>query len=400
MSCTINIVSPDNTFQSVGSMKLNNPNLLRFKKLTWSIELNEKKFMGRKDLIMRSIPNDPSLMREKLASELYNIVHVPNPEGAYARLFINGDTYGLYLINDSNTEQWIGAYIHGNEEAKIGSSYNLVSYTPNGPFADLKYVDDNYRSYSNKGTYLLDKYDKSANTSTRWAKLIEFTKSFDKWVKTYKDDDSDEAVYALNSFLDVESTLRLMAIDTLVLPLKNFWLTTSNTYLYYNPERNQFQFIPHDLDEALVGSWDVPLLHSTSYIDDCITWANYGEAFYDHYFTNSLLANPRVLFRYNVILSELLSTTYNSASVDAYLKTLGTLIRDDVQWNIDAVDHLDIPYQGYIQRTSKQEFENNLTYRHTGSDYRSYFNLSDFVATRSRKCAAYITSLSDFNITK
>ncbi|ORX69346.1 hypothetical protein BCR32DRAFT_272441 [Anaeromyces robustus] len=401
VQCDINIVSSDSTFQSPGSIHLIGYNSRFFKKLSWGIKFTDKKFFGRKAIKMRGIANDPSLMREKLATELYKTVGVPVPEATYARLIINNDVYGLYLIEDSLNKKWLSAYVHGNDKAEIGINYNLLSSTPNGPFCDLKYLGNDYKTYMNKGIYEVDEYNESLvdpnDISTQWTKLIEFTKLYDNWVKTYKNNNSNEAVKALEKFLNLESLLRLMAIDTLIIPLDNFWLIGSNTALYYNPEKKNYQFIPLDFDQSLLGSWGIPSLDHDTYIKDCITWANYKGNQHEQYLINNLLEHPQIKQRYDIILSEIVYSTYDSKTVSDYLSALGDLIREDVQWNIDAVNNLSIPYNGQISQFTVNDFEINLTYRHKGSDIRTYFDLSDFVDTRGKYCKAYVETFEGIN---
>jgi hypothetical protein len=393
MNCRIDIISPEHHFQSTGSMKLIGHSTRKYKKLSWKISLDEKKFFGRKTLEMRGIANEVSLMREKVASHLYNAVDVPTQEGAYARLFINGDVYGLYLLADHLDKEWIGAYIHGNEQSQIGIDYKLSSSTPNGPFCNLRYLGDDYKLYVKASTYSVNNYDSGAidtkSESSKWSSLVTFTKLFDDWVETYKNDKSDTAVKELKKFLNIESTLRLMAMDTLIMPINNFFLFTSSTSLYYNPERKNYQFIPYEFEQVLLGSYGDASMNPNNYISDCITWVNYREDVNEHYFTNNLLSHPQIKKRYDVILAEILSTTYDDKCMNQYIQSLGDLIRDDVQWNIDAVKNLDIPYDGKIKSMTMKKFEDSISYRHRTSDNRDYFELGDFVATRGKKCRAY-----------
>ncbi|OUM63507.1 hypothetical protein PIROE2DRAFT_9924 [Piromyces sp. E2] len=401
VNCTINIISPDGTFQDEGTMKVIGFTSRLFKKLTWGVKLNNKKFFGRKSFKLRAMANDRSLRREKFATRLYNTVGVPTHEGAYARVFINGDTYGLFLLSDSTSKRWIGANIHGDCKAKIGITYNLCSSTGSGIYADLKYISDNYLDYM-KSTYVIDEYEKEDyDTNDKMAlykPIMNFTKLYDQWIKTYKNDTSEKSVQALEQFLDVESTLRLMAVDTLILPLDNFWLISSNTALYFNPEKNNYHFIPTDFDQSMVGSYDLKSLNPNNFMDDCITWANYNDSIYDHYFTNNLLRNPIIKQRYDKILDDILHTAFDFTNVETYLNGLGELITDDVEWNADAIKNLNIPYkEGNVKIFSMNDFKISMSYRHNGSDQRSFYELADFIYTRGKKCKAYTASVITSN---
>ena len=365
----------------------------KYKKLSWNFKFSDGTFLGRKAIKMRGIANDPSLMREKLATEVYKSVGVPVQEGAYARLFINGDTYGLYLMNDSFNKRWIGAYIHGNEDASIGISYKMDSSTPDGPYADFRYLGTNYKKYTEEGCYEVDSFNDEIidkkDYKTLYQPLIDFTKLYSDWVNTYKNDKSDEAVKALQKFLDIDAVLRLMVVDTLILPLDNFWLISSNTALYYNSERNNYNLIPYDFDQSLVGSWDTRYLNPTNYIKDCGTWANYDESLYEHYFTNNLLAHPLIRNRYDTILAEATRSTFDSNVVAEFLQNVHDLIQEDALWNFNAVNTLNIPYKGKVKSFTLKEFERSLNYKHNGNEIRSEYELWEYVDVRSGYCRAY-----------
>jgi len=129
VNCTFTIVSPKNVFQSDGSIHLIGFGSRLFKKLTWACKF-DKKFLGRKAIKLRAMASDPTLIRENVSAELYKAVGVPVQEGAYARVFINGDTYGLYTIIDSFSKKWVAGYVHGDAKKDIGISYKLYAKIP------------------------------------------------------------------------------------------------------------------------------------------------------------------------------------------------------------------------------------------------------------------------------
>jgi len=395
---TINIISPTGTFKTTGAIKLLGYGSRLYKKLSWSVKLDNK-FLGRKAIKLRAMANDPTLVREKLATELYRAVGVPVQEGAYARVFINGDIYGLYTLCDSFSSKWIANYIHGNNKAKVGYSYKLISSHPEGPYADLKYIGDDYNAYLEKNTYEVDEYEKSAvnanDLAGQWKPLIEFTKKYDNWVKTYGNDNSDQAINELKSFFNIESVLRTMAIDTLILGLDNFFYVMSNAQLYYNPERQNYQILPYDFDESLSGDKDDSLIDNEHYMDDCITWVNHREDIFDHYFTNNLLKHPQIKERYDVILGKVTREVFIKDAVSPFIHSAADLIKDDIKWNFEAIDKLNIGYEdGNVNHFTYEEFESNLDY--TPVDWNGDINNDDapfgileWVDKRGESCRKY-----------
>jgi len=400
VNCTISIISPSSFYKGTGVMHILGYGSRRYKKLSWSLKFDTK-FLGRKSVKLRAMANDPTLMREKLSIELFKAVSVPVQEGTYARLFINGDVFGLYSIIDSLSGKWISNYIHGDNKAKIGTSYNIISSPPKGPYADLKYLGDNYEAYSGNNVYEVDEYDEDAikvdNEPAKWKHLIEFTKLYDNWVNNYSNDTSQKAIDELEKFLNIESVLRVLAVESLLVALDNFWLVMSNAALYYNPERKNYQILPYDFDEAMVGDKDDPLIDHDTYMSDCITWANKEDVF-DRYFVNNLLKHPIIKNRYDVILAKITRETFNPEQVSPYVHAVADLIREDIEWNFRVIDDLDFYPEGLVNHFTLQEFEGNID--STPVDYDSSRNSDDapfgivqWSELRSNSCKEYTKSV-------
>ncbi|ORX44689.1 hypothetical protein BCR36DRAFT_586054 [Piromyces finnis] len=402
-NCTITIISPDNVYRSTGSAYIFGFGSRAYKKFSWGMKL-DKKFLGRKTIKFRAMASDPTLIREKLTTELYKSVYVPVQEGTYARLIINDDVYGLYTIMDSINKRWYKSYIHGDTKSKVGFGYKLFSSPPAGPYSDLKYLGDDYTLYDDVGTYKLDVYDEDTinidDRVAQWKPLIEFTKMYDNWVKTYGNDNSDKAIDELKKFLNIENLLRLLAIETLVVSLDGFWYVMSNTAIYQNPQRNNYQFLPFDFDETLIGNKNDPLIDEETYKTDCITWATKNETSFEHYFTNNLFKHPQIKNRYDVILGKISRETFAPDKVRAFINSIADLIREDVQWNFDAIKTLDIDYEGgYINRFTYEEFEKNREYGHL--DYQpdirandASFGVMEWVEMRGNSCKAYTSNVN------
>ncbi|OUM63746.1 hypothetical protein PIROE2DRAFT_20635 [Piromyces sp. E2] len=403
VNCTITIISPNEKFQTDGSFHVIGYGSRLYKKLSFGMKFN-KKFLGRKAIKLRGMPNDKSLIREPLIAELYKAVGVPVQEGTYARLFMNGETFGLYNMIDSFNDRWIGAYIHANEKAKIGVNYKLCSSHPEGPYADLKFLGDDPLLYD-KPIYVVDEYEKKdiqkEDKATQYTPIMQFTKSFDQWVTTYGNDQSQKAIDELKKFLNIESLLRLMAIETLVIALDNFWLALSNTALYYNPERNNYQFIPFDFDEAFYGSFGNELLpeDSSLVMKDCLTWAEQDVNTADHYFVDNLMNHPQIKERYDVILAVTSREIFDSKYLTPYIQSLADLIGEDVEWAFDMAANLGTTYNGRTRNYTLQDFLENLSYDKTNYNKEerlmtSEYGVSEFIDLRGDCCRAYTANVN------
>jgi len=404
VNCIINIASPYSLYSSTGNIHVLGYGSRTYRKLSWGFKF-DKKFLGRKSVKLRAMANDPTLIREKLSQEVYKSVGVPVQEGTYARLIINNDVYGLYLITDSFSSNWISNYIHGDNKASIGYSYQLFSTHPIGPYADFKYLGENYTLYKRVGSYKLDEYEKSEDDTTdtddaaQWSPLVNFIKLYDNWVNRYGNDISDEAVDELKKFLNIESLLRLLVVDTLILAIDNFYLYQSNAALYYNPQRNNYQIIPYDFDQTLYGTKDAPSIDSEHFMEDCFTWVNFNDnEIFDHAFTKNILKHPQIKKRYDIILAKTASETFDKDKIHNFVHAIADLIRDDVAWNFDLINKLDIGYKNsekysYVNFYTLDNFEGNIDYESVGYDGKSHddaeYGIQSFVDARGESCKAY-----------
>jgi len=360
VNCTINIISPENVYKRKGTIHLIGYGSRRFKKLTWGLKF-DKKFLGRSAIKLRAMANDPTHIREKLATELYKSVGVPIQEGTYARLFINGDTYGLYHMIDSFSKKWLKGYVHGDTTAKVGISYKLYAHVPYYP--DLKYIGDDYHDYAR--FYIPDEYEDEdvslSDEPSLYKHVMEFIRLFDEWTKM-----PDQPIEELEKFFNIELTLRFMVIDTLILALDNFTLRLSNTALYYIPEREEYILLPYDFDKVLKGFSGDEVLDEETYLSDCHTWATQHEEIIDHYFIKTLLNHPEIKARYDVILSITSQEIFTKEKISEYVNAVADLIRQDMRWTHAKASSLTIPYNGIVNQYTIDQFEGNIGYEPVG----------------------------------
>jgi spore coat protein CotH len=69
--------------------------------------LTEQRFLGLKSFILDNGAQDASIMRERLAMSLFRRLGLPAPREAHARVFVNGEYLGLYVIVESIDKDFI-----------------------------------------------------------------------------------------------------------------------------------------------------------------------------------------------------------------------------------------------------------------------------------------------------
>lgn len=210
-------------------------------KKSWKIKFNEfvpgREVHGLEKLNLNGHQNDPSVIRGKLAWDVYNAFGVPSPRASMVRLVINDgslvdDVYAnVEQIDDEFLAAWFG-----------DDTGNLYQCTYKGERADLRFVPPgDAAAYANLGnpTYELEN-DSGMLQHADLAAFIAFV------------EDSDDATFAAEIVdrFSVDNFLRAMAVDCVNGHWDNLWYGANNYFLYVNPGSGVIEYIPYDLDNT------------------------------------------------------------------------------------------------------------------------------------------------------
>jgi spore coat protein CotH len=187
---------------------------------------------GLKMLVLNNGFKDPTLLREKLAYDLFRAAGCPASRAAHAAVYVTAkgsfekSYFGLYTMVEHVDEVFLDERFGGHEG-------NL--YKPEG-MQDLFGRADENRIKDKKAVEL--KTNEQVDDRTR---LIEF-------VKAVADGKSD-----LEKWLDVDSFLAWLVANTALVNLDSYAGTGHNYYLYDDPKKGRFVVIPWDLNEAFAN---------------------------------------------------------------------------------------------------------------------------------------------------
>jgi len=79
-----------------------------FEKVGYNINIKGGNLLYEtKQIRLRAVTVDPTFMRDKLSYDLFNLIGIPCLSANYARLFINDEFMGLYLLRDAYKSQWV-----------------------------------------------------------------------------------------------------------------------------------------------------------------------------------------------------------------------------------------------------------------------------------------------------
>ena len=195
--------------------------------------VEEQTCWGHRKLNFSNGFKDPSLMREKLAYDLFQKAGVPAPRAGYAKLYLTVE--GRYC------QEYLGLYTvveHIDEHFLIdrfGNSDGLLVEIDHLP--DLVYLGADWEHYSRNFEL------RSARETSDTARLIQL-------VRFLHNSDDEKFAQIISELLNVDSFLRFLAVNVVLANLDSYLGTGHNYFLYQNTESGRYEMIPLDLNEA------------------------------------------------------------------------------------------------------------------------------------------------------
>lgn len=277
-------------------------------------EITGQNFYGFEELSLSSNYNDQSLMREKVASDLFRDFGVPCARSVFCELYVDfgeGPTYfGLYTVLEVVFDSAI--------KNEFGSNSGNC-YKPDGDGA----------SFAN-GSYN-ESYFENKTGGTNFSDVEGLYNTIHSSMRT-----SNPSAWrtAMNTYLNMDDYLKYMAVNFSIQNWDTYGRMTHNFYLYNNPSTGQLNWIPWDNNEAFDegkqgGALSIDLSDATdewpllSYIIEDATYENQYKAhlrdFIDNHFNvatmNAIYSNYSSLIQSSVN-SETSGYTYLTNSSD------------------------------------------------------------------------------------
>jgi len=230
----------DETIGSVAIRPRGNTSRFAIKK-SWKLSFNTfvpgRKFHGLEKVNLNGEHNDVSIIRSKLAWDLYKEMLVPSSRAHHVQLKINDGALveGVQIHVEQVDEEFVQAWF----DNKDGYLYKCLFQ---GERADLRYVwpgtGDTYKWLGGGETYVEQIHDDADYEDL--AAFIDFVNN------------TDDAAFAAGIVdrFSVDGFLRSMAVDAAIGNWDNYWFGANNYYLYNNPDTGRFEYIPYDLDNS------------------------------------------------------------------------------------------------------------------------------------------------------
>jgi spore coat protein CotH len=208
-------------------------------------ETENQRFFGFKKMTMGNMIQDSTLIREKIASDLFGESGVPVAKTSFYEVYLDSgdgsDFLGLYTMIEDPSDDFLDDRF-GNNDGKL--------YKPEGEGAWLTTFNDSLyeEKLNDDGDY------------TEMKSLINHLGDYEMENSLWRE--------KFEKLFDVESFITFLAVNNCILNWDTYGVAPHNFYLYSDPEKEgRITFIPWDLNESFNRSQKVLSL-SLNEIDD------------------------------------------------------------------------------------------------------------------------------------
>jgi hypothetical protein len=189
-------------------------------KVGFNVKL-DKKFLGRKNIRLRPDANDKSHLRSKICSDIANRLGLPSIQATYARVYMNNEYWGLYVLMDAIKPSWVKQTFEPSEK-EITTLYQCKA----GGF--------NFRPSS---AY------QCVNANDDYQHMSVFKKFVD-------DVSACKTVQQVEKILDVDVFLKYLAMEWLIGSFDHLLINGHNINFYKRESDGKWIIIYYDYDNT------------------------------------------------------------------------------------------------------------------------------------------------------
>ncbi|MEM8888196.1 MAG: CotH kinase family protein [Bacteroidota bacterium] len=201
-------------------------------KLDFNEYVSGKKYDGLRKINLNNGEGDPAILRDKLCYDILRNAGVKAPRTAYAKVYLNGTYWGLYLL----VEQIDRTFLQENFGTDEGNLFKNMGNSDLG--------------WEGRDTSLYQQvFDlKTPNRAGAWSRFVNFLDI----LNNSSDQDFKDAIAQV---FDVELYLKVLAVDVATSNWDSYIEHGRNYYMYENPYSGKFQWIPWDYNLAMGGTF-------------------------------------------------------------------------------------------------------------------------------------------------
>lgn len=314
VSCDISV--GEYSYSNVGIRPKGNSTLQSLAKanterFSFKVKFNEyvsgQKLLGLKKLVLNCGYQDKTFIKEYEAYKTMKALGIPTPAYTWAKLYFNGEYFGLYFALEDVDESFVERYYGTNIKYTIYKPEG-ANMTGNNSAGALKYLGESISSYKDIFNNIVD----TSNNYDYQSNYINMTKVLSSGVN-------------LESVLNVDGVLRYVAAMNYMVNLDSYIGAMFHNY-YLIEINGMFNIIPWDFNLSYAGHNVNSASNAVNYpIDKVYTSNNASDA---PLTSKTINANKVTYYAYMQFLADYNATNI-SKSIDDVANLIDNLIKDD-----------------------------------------------------------------------
>jgi spore coat protein CotH len=203
----------------------------------------DQEFLGLKSVVLDNLTQDSSGVHETVSMALFARLGIPAPREAHARLYVNNQYAGLYVIVEAVDKRLLARAFGAIEEDTQNDGF-LFEFNWENEW-HLEHLGDELSPYK-------DRFDAKTNESKSDEEKY---RPIEELVRLINDTREDRLVEAISPLLDVPAFIRFVAAQNFLAEtdgLLGNW-GVNNFYFYRLENRTQHVFIAWDDDVTFWG---------------------------------------------------------------------------------------------------------------------------------------------------
>ncbi|MGB5419019.1 CotH kinase family protein [Algibacter sp.] len=286
-------------------------------------QIDNQRFYGFKKLSLKNNYLDESMLREKVAADVFK----------NAGLAVSHTAFFTVYVDHGDGPQYFGLYtlVEEVDDTVIDTQYSSDDgnlYKPDGDAASFA-----------SGTYDEDEYVKKTNEDEAdFTDVSNLLSILHDGTRT-----SDAATWRTNldAVLDTDVFLKYLAVNTVIQNWDTYGRMTHNYFLYNNPDTSKLEWIPWDNNESLeYGKMGGSLPLDFSGLSSS-SWPLIGYLYQDDVYKA----------KYDAYVQEVVDGPFNTSTIQALYTTYSSLVEPYATTEVD----------GYTFLNSSSDFYSAIT---------------------------------------
>lgn len=294
----------------------------------------DQRLGGYRTLNLLNSHTDPTFLRSVLYYQVARD-YIPAPKANFVRVVINGESWGVYVSMQQFNKDFVTDW--------FGTSKGARWKVPGSPRASagLTFLGEDVAQY--RRHYEI----KTKDNAKSWAHFIHLC-------RVLNEEPADKLESALMPRLDIDGTLKFLALDIALINDDGYWIRSSD-YGIYEDQNGRFHLIPQDANESFRIPEGPGMSRSVAVKGvelDPLTGADDLEK----PLLSKLLAVPALRTRYLKYVRAIAEQSLDWAKLGPVALQYQSLIADDVKTDTRKLDSFEAFTKGLTEDTEQQGF--------------------------------------------